>query len=104
MSRKRRDNAAELKERLKQAAQPVQPPAVAVGVDVTWWGGSRKANRRQSPKECIASALKVESGWGLPEFRRVELPRINPKAGEYEPNADPDGGSGPACRKSIRYG
>lgn len=91
MSKKRGDNAGELKERFHQAAKPVQPPVLAVGVDVTWWGGSGKASERQSRKECIASALKAEDGWGLPEFRRVELTGFNPRAGESEPNADPDG-------------
>jgi hypothetical protein len=43
--------------------------------------------------ECIALALKTEDGWALPEFRRVELTRFNPKAEEWEPNADPDGGA-----------
>ncbi len=91
MSKKRGDSASELKERFKQAGQPVLPPVLAVGVDVTWWGGSGKASEVQSRKECIASALKGEDGWGLPEFRRVELTRFNAKAGEHEPNADPDG-------------
>ncbi|MBN9519458.1 hypothetical protein J0H58_13200 [bacterium] len=91
MAKKRVDGSTDLKGRFERASRSLNPPALAVGVDVTWWGGSGKASEAQSRKECIAFALRTEDGWTLPEFRRVDLTGFNAAAGKSEPNADPDG-------------
>jgi hypothetical protein len=91
MSKRHSDKAVELNKRFRLASKRVQPPVLAVGVDVTWWGGSGKTGERQSRKECIAFARRDRDGWSIPEFKRITLTCFNPNASECEPNADPDG-------------
>jgi hypothetical protein len=92
MSKKRAgEDATELRKSFKRAATAVTPPAVAIGVDVTWFGGSGKKSEKGSRMECIAYALKWKEGWGKPEFQRVTLTGFKEKAKPAEPNSDPNG-------------
>jgi hypothetical protein len=91
MSKTQANHANELNMRLKKAGAPVGLNALAIGVDVTWWGGSGKASEANSRKECVAFAVKTKTGWSLPEFKRVELTRFDSEAEPTVPNADPDG-------------
>ncbi|MCE9557116.1 MAG: hypothetical protein K8T91_27530 [Planctomycetes bacterium] len=72
----------------RKVGDAIAPPALAVGVDVTWWGGGRDKN---SGRECIAFARKEIDGWGKPQFRRIKLTGLNRKAELSEPNADAHG-------------
>ena len=70
------------------AAIHQQKCILCIGVDITWWGGSRD---RASRRECIASAVKSSAGWENPTFTRIDLQGYRAKARDDEPNADPKG-------------
>ena len=91
MSKKRASKVAELRKCFRRAAAPLTIPAVAIGVDVTWFGGSGKKSEVSSRMECIAHALKTNQGWGPPEFQRVRLSGFKDQTKPTEANSDPNG-------------
>jgi hypothetical protein len=88
---RKKPNREELQRRLaEKVTESITSATMAIGVDVTWWGGSD--NRRDdSHTECIAFATKSERVWSLPQFQRIDLGNFNPDAEPTEPNADPNG-------------
>jgi hypothetical protein len=90
MSKKRAgEDATELRKSFKRAATGVTTPAVAIGVDATWFGGQK--GDKGSRMECIAHAVREKEVWEQPAFERVTLKGFNRKAGPAEPNSDPNG-------------
>jgi hypothetical protein len=86
--------AAYAAHRATTAATAVTTPAVAIGVDVTWFGGSGKRSEEGSRMECIAYALKSKEGWGKPEFQRVTLSSTDadfPAPSEHQETAEKQG-------------
>ncbi|MDA8745244.1 hypothetical protein N9N28_11470 [Rubripirellula amarantea] len=62
---------------------------LCLGVDVAWWGGSKKT--KKSRAEAIAFSLRHEGKWGKLEISLVDLnPLFEQKADEFTPNADPN--------------
>ena len=60
-------------------------PVLAIGLDVTWWGGSRSVD---SASEVVAIARREGETWSLPTFHRVNLAdgMLTPSASGRDPN------------------
>jgi len=63
-------------------------PVLCVGVDLTWWGGSKSKGSRS---ETVAWSSRSESGWSVPQLSRIFLGDYNKKADDQTPNCDPGG-------------
>lgn len=78
-----------------KTVQPVLEPLLykmtgdilCIGVDVAWWGGSKKS--KESRAEALAFSKRSSEKWGALEIAFVDLnPTFVKEADEFTPNAD----------------
>ncbi len=88
---------AETQKKTRETCQSVLEPLLnkmpgdilCIGVDVAWWGGSKKS--KESRAEALAFSKRSSTKWGTLELAFVDLdPTFVKDADEYTPNADPD--------------
>lgn len=74
---------------------------LCIGVDVTWFGGSNKANDHDSRTESVVYATKQDGKWSCPRIERVRLTEFDSEANDQTPNSDPAGTDISSAIRSI---